>query len=53
MDIAQNYNKINGRQPPVVRAIKFLAGGETEDRGPGFSQCAVQLDDDRGKGPIT
>jgi len=32
MGIAQDYNKINGRKPPVLRAIKFLNGGETEDR---------------------
>jgi hypothetical protein len=51
--MAQDYNKINGRHSPVLRAIKFLVGGETEDRGPRFSQRAVQQDDDREKGPIT
>ena len=53
MGIAQDYNKMNGRQPPLLTAIKFLAGGETEDRGPRFSQRAVQQDDDREKSPIT
>jgi hypothetical protein len=32
-----------------LRAIKFLAAGETEERGPGFNQRAVQQDDDREK----
>jgi hypothetical protein len=50
---AQDYNKINGRQPPVLRTIKLLAGGEIEDRGPRFSQHAVQQGDDREKSPIT
>jgi hypothetical protein len=49
MGIAQDYNKINDRQTPVLKAINFLDGGETEDRGPRFSQRAVQQDDDRGK----
>jgi len=53
MGIAQDYNKTNGRQPPVLRAIKFLNEGETEERGTRFNQRAVQQDDDREKSPIT
>lgn len=54
MGITKDYNKINGRKPPILRVFKFLAAEETQDRGPRFSQRAVQQDGDRGGGsPIT
>ena len=48
MGITKDYNKINGRKPPILRVFKFLAAEETQDRGPRFSQRAVQQDGDRG-----